>query len=265
MKSLTSLIILAGILLSTTGCVCLDGACGPMGNWANGRTCGGCGGCDGDCHDMYSGPGPLGSIVRHCSGCECSGGGAFASAGCGGAGCGGAGCGEMYFDEWFSEPPMVDDCGCSQESCCGRHPIRSFLSRLLGRQCSGDCDGGACELGGPIIHDGYDASAWSNNRGCSCGACSTSAGETVSSHSHGDTNYPTAPVSPVAPNQTQMVPPAHESAPAVSPQSISPPVSSAPSMGPLQGPTPGVSAPTPAPPMPKSAARLNPTNRRMVR
>ena len=233
----TSLIV-SSLLLSATGCVCMDrgGGC-SMGSTA-GPCQTGCDTCAGD-GDFPAG-GPLSRLVGWSGGCGNCKEGCDSCSSCK-VGCG-AGCGELYVDEWVNEPPTVDNCGCGECLNCGRQPVRSLFRLLWGDQYCGSCETG-CDSGidvmSPLIQDGFEPGAWSANRGCNCG---------------GHTSAMEASVNQGTVNQGTGI---EESHPAESP-SPTPPV-----------PVPDNSnvrkIPTPAPPIPKSAMRLNPATRKVVR
>lgn len=211
---LTSLLV-SGLLLGTTGCVCVTGSgeCGAIG--CAGSPCDSCA----SPNEFYAG-GPLSGIV-----------GWNGAAGCNSCS---SGCGEMYVDEWLNEPPVVDNCGCGECRTCGRQPIRSLLRILWGDSYCGSCEthcDGEIGLAEPIINDGYDPQAWSANRGCNCGGGQIS-GMTLSEGPAGAGPSPIESATPL------------------------PPVPVPDAVG---------EQPTPAPPTPKSAMRLNPATRRLVR
>lgn len=219
-------------MLSTTGCICVDrrGGCGgPVGGTCGGMGCDSCSTCD---SSGGLGRGPISRLLSH------------QSTGCGCNSCGGGGCGEMYIDEWVNERPVVDNCGCGECSTCGHQPVRSLLRLLWGDRYQGGCEtcsscDGGIDLGSPVINDGYEPNAWQANRGCNCGSHH---GTTVHgpSSSHGTTS----------------------SEEIIETQPIE-------STGPTPSKTPGGSTtkatPTPAPPIPKSAMRLNPASRKVSR
>jgi hypothetical protein len=222
-------LIVSGLLLSATGCVCMDGAggCGPRG-CSTGACQTGCDPCAGN--GGFGAGGPLARLVGWegaASGCDSCGG---CKAGCG------AGCGELYVDEWVNEPPTVDNCGCGECLTCGRQPVRSLLRLLWGDRYCGSCETG-CDSGfdlmSPIVNDGYDPGAWSANRGCNCGGHASATNHV---------NNEAVEVSPV-PGESIMP---------------SPPV-------PVPNDSTTGNGPTLAPPVPKSAMRLNPATRRMAR
>lgn len=223
--------LFAGLLLSATGCMCVDhrGGCGAGCGCDLGNCSGGCDSCGGFT------PGPLSRLVSYHSSSGCS-------------TCAGGGCGELYVDEWINERPTVDNCGCGECLTCGRQPVRSLLNLILGDRYAGSCEtcdscGGGVDLGSPWINDGYDPTAWKSNRGCNCGSTAsgpahhheTEVGETIhEGASESGTVKPTQP------------------APVPSPET----------------PESGSSvkkSPTPAPPIPKSAMRLNPASRKVIR
>lgn len=232
----TGLLIL-GSLLCTTGCVCMNagGACGPRG-CAGGHCKPDCGPCEHPCDpcgsgDFYAGS-PLGRLIGWDVACD-------GEKSCGGckSGCG-DGCGELYVDEWINERPTVDHCGCGEQLCCGRKPVRSLLRLLWGEKYCGGCETGCddgIDLKSPIIHDGYDPVAWSNNRGCNCGR--------HDSHLHQNTTgFSDSTVVEIHPETEEN-------------STITPVPNSASS----------IKTPTPAPPIPKSAMRLNPASRKEMR
>lgn len=236
--------ILSCVMLGTTGCISVDrrGGCGVPVGACGGMGCDSCSTCDAS---GGLGRGPISRLLsHHSSGCGCN-------------SCGGGGCGEMYVDEWVNERPVVDNCGCGECSTCGHQPVRSVLRLLWGDRYQGgcetcsDCDGGI-DLGSPVINDGYEPNAWRANRGCNCG---TQHGTTVhSSTVHGST------IDDSCVDQGT-----------ISTEEI---IETQPS--PSTGPTPAVPqkapagnttkmTPTPAPPIPKSAMRLNPASRKVSR
>lgn len=224
-------LFISSLLLSATGCISIDGrnACGPRG-CSTGACQTGCSTC-GDA--TYAG-GPLARLIgfEGAGGCNSCGAGKLS----------GAGCGELYVDEWLNEPPTVDNCGCGECQTCGRQPIRSLLSTLWGETYSGSCETG-CDSGvdfsSPIVNDGYDPNAWSANRGCNCRGNTSSMTQV---HHDGMESH-------------QIQPSEESDALELTP---SPP-------SPVPHGTSTGKVPTPAPPAPKSANRLNPATRRIVR
>jgi hypothetical protein len=167
----------------------------------------------------------------------------------------GSGCGELYVDEWLNERPTVDNCDGGDCPTYGRQPVRSLLRLLVGDGCSqteADCDSGCTgsglDLRSPILQDGFEDSA---HRGtsCACSHCSRSADHVEPSHVIDQ--HLTAPESVSQPSSPGNTPEAKQ-APQV-PEPV-PATEGA-----------GLRQPTPAPPVPKSANRLNPASRRLVR
>ncbi len=236
--------ILSCVMLGTTGCISVDrrGGCGPIGA-CGGMGCDSCSTCDAS---GGLGPGPISRLLSH------------HSTGCGCNSCGGGGCGEMYVDEWINERPVVDNCGCGECSTCGHQPVRSLLRLLWGDRYQGGCEtcsscDGGIDLGSPMINDGYEPNAWQANRGCNCGSHH---GTTVhGSPVHGSTVHDSS-VEEEGINSGEVI---IESQPNQSPG----PTKAAPEKG-SSGNTTKMT-PTPAPPIPKSAMRLNPASRKVSR
>lgn len=235
---LANVLIFSGLCFSATGCVCVS-QCGQGRRMPIGDACStgcaspcddGCGSCS-SCDDCGSAGGlfrPFGGLFG-CGGCR--------------LGCG-TGCGEVYIGEWLNERPTVDNCGCGQCQTYGRTPVRSLLRMLLGDACQSDCDtccDGGFDLNAPILQDGYEESGWSPHRVSCSGNCSSCSGSTVSHSQH------------------------HQAVPAVQSEQINQEQLGVP---PVPTPVPGgagVHQPTPAPPVPKSALRLNPATRKVIR
>ncbi len=240
---ISSSFIVSCLMLCATGCVCVDRrGCSPYGSTCGGcptGDCGGCNtcetGCDNGCNscgrESYFGPGPFAKLLsHHRSSC--------------GFGCA-SGCGGLYVDEWINERPQVDNCGCDECSTCGHQPVRSLFRLFLGDRFCGGCETSCCDQGvdftKPLIYDGYDAHAGRPSRGCNCGAHSSS-----SSVIHGSTSEETV-------IETSESPSVVNPAPKAAPESKAP-----------AGSTTRMT-PTPAPPIPKSAMRLNPATRKVTR
>lgn len=230
-------------MLSTTGCISVDrrGGCGGPVGACGGMGCDSCSSCDAS---GGLGPGPISRLLSH------------HSTGCGCNSCGGGGCGEMYVDEWVNERPVVDNCGCGECSTCGHQPVRSLLRLLWGDRYQGGCEtcsscDGGIDLGSPVINDGYERNAWQANRGCNCGShhAATVHGSNVDGSTihdegvdHGTTSSEEIiEMQPASPGPTKAAP---QKAPAGNTTKM---------------------APTPAPPIPKSAMRLNPASRKVSR
>lgn len=230
-------------MLSTTGCISVDrrGGCGGPVGACGGMGCDSCSSCDAS---GGLGPGPISRLLSH------------HSTGCGCNSCGGGGCGEMYVDEWVNERPVVDNCGCGECSTCGHQPVRSLLRLLWGDRYQGGCEtcsscDGGIDLGSPVINDGYERNAWQANRGCNCGShhAATVHGSNVDGSTihdegvdHGTTSSEEIiEMQPESPGPTKAAP---QKAPAGNTTKM---------------------APTPAPPIPKSAMRLNPASRKVSR
>lgn len=234
-------IIVSCLMVCATGCVCVDRrGCAPYGTACGGCSTGTCdpcnSGCDncvsavcGGCSESYFGPGPLMRLLSHQT---CA-----SKFGCGG------GCGELYVDEWINERPCVDNCGCGECTTCGQQPVRSLLSLLWGDRYRGGCETGCCDggidLSQPLIYDGFDPHAWKSNRGCNCGSNPTSVSHSSSSGEETviEKTEPTPTPSKVAPTPEAAKPTTNTTR----------------------------TGPTPAPPIPKSALRLNPASRKVTR
>lgn len=265
--------IVSWLTLCATGCICVDrrSGCGPTGasfshlGGGCGQDCSGCCGvgervaCQSECQTCgdTSGfrTGPLARLFQGAAGWN---------------GCAG-GCGELYVDEWISERPTVDPCPSAECLSCGRQPIRSLLGLVLGDRYTGGCETGCCDsgvdLGSPIIHEGYAADSWRSGRGCkSCGGAHSG---TIAGEHHGESviveNGETAGrvLSPTGPGNNspgQAVP--GRSIPKTEPESVPASPSDSPA---ASGGNASRTMPTPAPPIPKSAMRLNPASRRVAR
>lgn len=238
---ISSSFIVSCLMLCTTGCVCVDRrGCNPYGSSCGGcpssecsscstceSDCGGCGGCG---RESYFGPGPFAKLLGHHGRAS-------------GFGCGG-GCGGLYVDEWINERPQVDNCGCNECSTCGHQPVRSLLKLLWGDRFCGGCETSCCEgtdLSQPLIYDGYDPHARRVGRGCNCGGHTTSStvmDGTITEEEVIDTS---------------------DSSSIINPTPKSTPETKAPTGNTTRA------TPTPAPPIPKSAMRLNPATRKVTR
>lgn len=236
---------LYGLLLLSTGCVCVPGNGFDMGPVAYRQSaCDSCSSCSSgpsttSGSGFYSGPGPLASFFGLTS-------------------CNGGGCGELYVDEWLNEPPKVDQCGYTECLQCGRSPIRALVQTLVGRQYTGSCDTCQCDdhgvlANGAIVHDGYETGAWSSHRGCNCSA-SPGSTQHMGSYSFGNDSGTTT---------IQSVDPSGETGSSILNGSAPERIQALPDSSGTNGRS---VKPTPAPALPpSSASRLNPAVRRIVR
>ncbi|QDV67806.1 hypothetical protein Poly24_15100 [Rosistilla carotiformis] len=201
MRFLIASMMLASLIVMSTGCICGPGGYGAYGPGYVGG-CGEIAGCDscgsGGCEPtcgFNGGYEPACGFDGGCGdpGCGCGGPvcdpccinpcavvcGLFRSIGSCIFGCGGcnSGCGTLYVDEWASCPPAC----CDPCNSCGDYVGGG------GCGCGGGCDGGSCGPVGPACGRGL-ASIWGfRYMGTSCGGggCGCSAGSCGSYGSSG--------------------------------------------------------------------------------